>query len=121
MPLSFKEQQILEHIHRYCHEVKLALETFGYSKDEFAHNPVFLNSVSMPIAQIGELAKKFDDKFVRTYNHVPWKAIKGMRDIFVHDYHSMSKDFIWETAVRDIPDLSQQCETILMANDVSIP
>ena len=34
-----------------------------------------------------------------------WRAIKNMRNMFAHDYGSMDKDRIWQTATEDVPAL----------------
>ena len=36
--------------------------------------------------------------------------IKGMRSLIAHNYGSMSRDIIWETASVDIPALKNFCE-----------
>lgn len=66
------------------------------------------------ILQIGELAGKLTDEFVaETKDSVDWRAIKGMRNMFAHDYGSMDIDRIWETAVDDIPVLESNCLAFL--------
>ena len=44
-----------------------------------------------------------------------------MRDIFAHQYHSMNKNKIWETAIEDIPTLNKKCQKILKENNIKIP
>ena len=36
--------------------------------------------------------------------------MKGMRNLVAHNYGSMSREIIWETAVMDIPVLLAFCE-----------
>ena len=36
-----------------------------------------------------------------------------MRNMFAHDYTSMDKDIVWETATKDIPHLLNFCERII--------
>ena len=90
--------------------------TFESNQETFIKNPVFRNACSMPIMQIGELAKNLSEEFQSNNQNIPWKAIKGMRNIFAHDYHSMNKEMIWETAVHSIPKLSKQLKKILNKN-----
>lgn len=113
MMLNLKDRQILEHIYRYCSEIELALTAFHYSYEEFLANPVFINACSMPMMQIGELAKKFSPHFLEQHKYIPWKQIKGMRDIFAHNYHSMNKKMIWETATKEIPAFKENIASIL--------
>lgn len=116
MQLERKDRQILEHIQTYCEEVRMALESFHRSEDEFMRNPVFRNACSMPMMQVGELAKHLSDAFGQSDSAVsgtPWRAIKGMHNLFAHDYHSMNYEVIWETAMQNIPELEQHIRQIL--------
>ena len=113
MPLSRKDEQIIKHLIDYCKEVNLAIATFKADKSLFIKDPVFRNACSMPIMQIGELAKNLSEEFQNSNQHIPWQAIKGMRNLFAHDYHSMDSEMIWETATVSIPDLSKKLTAIL--------
>ena len=116
MRLDRKDFQILVHIQEYCREVRMALDSFHRSEDEFHRNPVFRNACSMPLMQIGELAKHLSDAFVQSdsaTSGTPWRAIKGMRNLFAHDYHSMNYDVIWETATENIPALEAHIRSLM--------
>ncbi len=113
MKLSERDFQILIHIIRHCHEVEAALKHFGDNKTDFVNNSVFLNACSVPILQIGELAKHLSDDVINASKDIPWKQIKGMRDFFVHDYQSMDKDVIWETIIHGVPELLEKCRNLL--------
>ena len=114
MKLESKDRQTLEHIIRYCDEIQMALQHFGKDEKIFKTDPVFLNSCSMPLLQIGELAKKLSDEL--TSAEIPWKQIKGMRDFFAHDYRSMNKHIIWVTVITKVTMLKEQCESLLREN-----
>lgn len=113
MQLSSKDKQILYHILKYCDEVDLAIKEYGKDKDIFKLNPVFRNACAMPMMQIGELAKKLSQETIECANDIPWKAIKGMRDLFAHDYHSMNHDMMWTTSVKNIPELANNIKLLL--------
>lgn len=112
--------QLLEHIIRYCDEVEMALNEYGRSKERFLNSPVFRNACSMPLSQIGELAKHLSDEALAGMPGIPWRNVKGMRDFFVHEYHHMNIETIWESATEDAPELRRVCsiyfEKIKQAN-----
>lgn len=67
----------------------------------------------MPISllQIGELSGKLSDAFrSQTDTQIPWGSIRGMRNLFAHNYGSMSREVIWKSALEDIPILLTFCE-----------
>ena len=100
-----REEEIIKHMLRYCDEVDRALQKLGRDRETFLNEPVLRNACAMPIMQIGELAKHLPDSFLKEHAHIPWKIIKGMRNLFAHDYISMEAEIIWETATEDIPKL----------------
>lgn len=114
--ISYRDYDMIRHMARYCREVDAALSSFGNSIDAFRENPVFRNAVSMPIQQIGELAKHLSDSFLSANADIPWRQIKGMRDWFAHQYLEMDADVIWAVATEDLPPLKAFCDSWLAAH-----
>ena len=122
MSMSNRDLQIVEHILRYCEKIEKTCERFGVSFDVFAADSDFVDSISMNLLQIGELAGKLSDDFVaETKDTVDWRAIKNMRNMFAHDYGSMDIDRIWETAIDDIPELEASCSDFLKQDQEQTP
>ena len=111
--MNSKDQYILEHIVQYCEEIDATLRYFGCSEELFMKNFVFRNAVSMPIMQIGELATRLSDDIIAESTTIPWKAIKGMRTFFAHQYGSMNFQLVWRTALTRIPELKSACAALL--------
>jgi uncharacterized protein with HEPN domain len=97
--------QVFEHILRHSTDIESAIKRFGNSYETFCKDVDFYKSVSMSIFQIGELSKRISSETKNKYNDIPWVLAQGMRNIFAHDYDNMQKEEIWETAIRDIPDI----------------
>mgnify|MGYP003483332504 FL=1 len=98
----------------HCEKIQKALDRFGDDFETFKNDDVLRDAVSMNLQQIGELAKKFSDEFLNaTRPEMNWRAITGMRNLFAHDYGAMDIERIWETAVNDIPTLSEYCKSKL--------
>lgn len=62
------------------------------------------------------MAKNLDLDFIKKYNEVPWKQIKGMRDKVAHGYGTIDVERIWGTVINDIEPLEKYCDKILNAN-----
>lgn len=106
-----RDKSIIEHVLIYCEKITHTTERFGIKLDDFIADPDYRDSVSMNLLQIGELAGKLSDEYVRqTKSQVDWRAIKNMRNMFAHDYGSMDIERIWETVVDDIPVLAEYCK-----------
>ncbi len=109
-----RDRNIVEHILGYCVKISRTVERFGSDMQIFLEDSDYRDSISMNLLQIGELAGKLSDKYVQdTKAEIDWRAIKNMRNMFAHDYGSMDIERIWETAIEDIPVLTQYCEKCL--------
>lgn len=109
-----KTADILEHIRHYCIDVQETLERFGKDKAVFEMDKDFRNSICMSLLQIGELTGHLPEDFREaTKAIIYWPAIKGMRNLFAHNYGAMDIDRVWETAVEDIPMLLKFCNNTI--------
>ena len=113
--LTIKEKGLLFYIIKHCLRVEAKIE--GVSKDAFLNNEDIKEIVCFNIFQIGELAKNFSSEFLLIHNKVPWKSIKGMRDIVGHGYGTVDMNRVWETATSDIKKLRTYCESIIEENE----
>ena len=104
---------ILRHILKYIDEIDEAIKHFGKSYETFKKSSIFHNAVSMEIQQIGELSKNLSEEIKASHTNIPWSVIRGMRNLFAHNYHRMDLKQIWDTAVDDIPVLRKFCEDIV--------
>ena len=106
-----RNTQILSHIYNYCEKITKTIKRFSSSFDVFLNDSDYQDSVSMNLLQIGELVPKLSDDFIQcTSKSIPWRNIKGMRNLLAHDYGSMNIEIVWETAVGDIPALQDFCK-----------
>ncbi len=103
--------QRLNHIYDYCREIEKTIERYGNSFEIFDKDADYQRSVSFCILQIGELSGGLSAEYrSATVDSMPWTAIKGMRNLVAHNYGSMSRGIIWETATHDIPLLRDFCQ-----------
>lgn len=77
MSFPNRDAQILAHILEYCNRIEKTLSRFGREFDIFLEDQDYMDSVSMNLLQIGELAGKFSDAYVqKTKPQMDWRAIK---------------------------------------------
>lgn len=82
---------------------------------EFEPTP-FSNSViltAFSLAQIGELSGRISEELQKAYPDIPWKQIKGMRNIIIHDYNGIDISILRDTVSNDIPMLIKLIQNIL--------
>ena len=66
MSFPNRDAQILTHILEYCNRIERTLSRFGKDFDVFLEDQDYMDSVSMNLLQIGELAGKFSDAYVQS-------------------------------------------------------
>jgi len=87
--------------------------TRRYTREEFLNNDIAQRAIAMTIINIGELTTVFPDDFRQAYSHIPWRKIKGLRNIVAHKYEIIDFEDVWETAITSIPELQKHLRKIL--------
>ena len=113
MKKSRKNIICLEKIDFYCSEISKILASHQYNKEYFEHSSEMQYACSMCIIQIGELITIMDDEFKNDYTEIPWRQIKGARNVYVHQYGEIDLDEMWNTLIYSIPDLESKITEIL--------
>ena len=116
-----RDRTILQKTIDYCTQIKSTHDFFDWDRELFTNETrgfIYRNSITMPILQIGELAKLLSEEFLNEYSKIPWKMIMRMRDIVAHHYASLDYEIVWNTSVSDIPQLYLEVEKILKGNDI---
>lgn len=109
------ERIILKKMIRYCDEIANMLKKHNCDKSDFENNFEFQFAAGMCIIQIGELVSRLDDDVIKKYSDIPWRQIKGMRNIYTHDYDIVDNEMIWETITEEIPELKEKLQIIFNA------
>lgn len=107
------EQIVLQKMIWYCDKISQILEKHHFSREDFENDMEFQFASGMCIIQIGELVTRLDDDFVKKYSDIPWRQIKGMRNIYAHDYDIIDRDTVWEAMIEEIPELRNKLQMIL--------
>ena len=93
----------LDDIRRYAMD---AIETLGNATDaDFPNDPNLRHSIFYLVAIVGEAAAKTSPVARRPYPAVPWRRLRRMRNILVHEYHSVKPDAIYRSVVKFLPSL----------------
>ncbi len=113
MPNNILVKEILEQIEGAIQTIKDRFKEVK-SVDYFLDTPQGqekLDSICMLFIAIGESLKKIDKltnkELLKQYDHINWKAIKGMRDILSHHYFDLNAEAIYNTCKNDLDLLHQ--------------
>lgn len=114
--LSTKDKGILLQIIKHCTKINTKMKSVSYK--QFYKNEDLREIICFNIFQIGELAKNLSSVFTKYYNQVPWKQIKGMRDIIGHGYGTIDVEIVYNTAKNDIVELLNYCKEVLYNENI---
>ena len=89
-------------------EIALRLESFGIDEEKWNSSRAMRDLILMPLIQIGELMTHLKaDEHLILFPQVPWREIKGFRNIIVHGYGHIDPGMAWEAVAAGIPELRE--------------
>lgn len=100
---------------KHVFEAILEIESYLQNAD-FA---VFMNNSMMRFACIkqmeiiGEASDHISEEIKVKFSEIEWAQIKGMRNIFVHEYFGIDSRLVWEIINLDLPDLKIKVSEII--------
>lgn len=92
---------------------KLIVMIENEDKNSFKKDEKLQLAVIRLIEIIGEAASRIDDSFRKKYPEIPWRPIVAMRNRLIHAYFAVDLDIVWQTAIKAIPELMEQIDSIL--------
>ena len=105
--------ELLNKIISYCSDIESLMTKYNTNYDCYESDISFQYSCNMCIIQIGELVGRLSDEFISEYSSIPWRAIKGMRNLHAHDYENVDLEIVWNTLTEEIPQLKENIFTII--------
>ena len=113
--MKTKNIDVVRHIESYCKDIENTIKRFGKDQNVFEDDVDYRNSICMSLLQIGELTGHLSEEFKEaTKESVYWPAIKGMRNVFAHDYGAIDYNRVWDTVNEDIPLLLEFCQKTII-------
>lgn len=111
--MNSREYNILNHILRYCQEINETANRFGKSFESFSQDRDYKNSIALSVLQIGELSTHLSEDFKAAYPDIPWRDIRGMRNIVAHHYGKLDEGILFEILQNNIPELERMVGAVL--------
>lgn len=110
-----RDTQIIFHILLYCNKIKKSVEPFMGNLQEMKITKYEMNKdvCAFYLLQIGELVNVLSEEFKQKHKQIPWREIKGMRNVIAHHYGVADTTVIIETIDEDIPKLEEFCKILM--------
>lgn len=88
----------------------------GMSVEQFLADPRTQDAVIRNLEVLGEASKRIPHDVMQRLPHMPWSRIGDMRNILVHEYHSVDPEIILDAANNDLPPLVAPLRSLLSDN-----
>ena len=82
------------------------------SMEELASDRMYQKAIVMSLINIGELSKSFTADYLNSMPQIPWKSIRGFRNIAAHQYETIDFLDVQKTIREDIPTLKSALEAM---------
>ena len=112
MPIE-RDYVLLKKIIDYCEQIYEAHAMFMGSKDEFLLLRPYQNAIALPLMQIGELASRLSDELKSMHPEIPWRGIRGFRNVVAHEYENADREVIWDSSFADVYRLREFAMSVL--------
>jgi len=101
----------LNHILDAIVEIEAYLKNADF--DTFLSNSMMRFASIKQMEIIGEASDHISEEIKTQFSEIEWSQIKGMRNIFVHEYFGIDSRLVWEIISQDLPDLKSKVVTII--------
>ncbi|WGE90677.1 HepT-like ribonuclease domain-containing protein [Actinobacillus genomosp. 1] len=115
MSAEFRIPDYLEKIRSLCLDIQAFVKDIPL--EDFLDDKRSENAVAMSLVAMGEIATVLSNKypeFIQQYEHIPWRYMRGMRNVIAHGYFELDFVVIYETAIESVPKLLVQVENLLL-------
>ena len=88
----------------------------GLDKADFLADRVLVDAAIKNISVLGEAAMHVPDEVARLWPEIPWRKMRDMRNVIVHEYFGVNPDILWGTVRDDLPSLVPTLSRMLEAD-----
>ena len=91
----------------------IAAYTEGMTCEEFVADARTRDAVVRNLMTMGESVRWIPDAILEAHRAVPWRLMRGVRNVVVHEYFGIDDAILWQTVRGDLPPLAPLLEDVL--------
>jgi uncharacterized protein with HEPN domain len=84
---------------------KIQRYTKGLSYKKFHQSDMVVDATVRNLEVIGEASNHIPSEILEAHPEVPWKLMKSMRNILIHEYFGVDLEIVWKTIQGSLPEL----------------
>ncbi len=89
----------------------------GLDFDAFDADRKTVDAVERNLEIIGEATANLPDEVLARWPEVPWRYMKGVRNLLAHEYFGVDVGIIWQTIQEDLPAITPLLHKVLASDD----
>ena len=86
--------------------------TQGKPQQQIEGDDLLVDSIMLRVIKIAENSMKLAEEFQKKNSHIPWRAIRGMRNMIVHNYGAVDLAIVYDTVANSNPELYKMLSTV---------
>lgn len=115
--MSAPDQPVyLLHIRDRCEEL---LQCRELNEQGTVPKSILLNAVCRNLEIIGEASQKIAADYRLSHPEFPWREMKALRNVLIHNYEGADPDLDWAIVERDIPPLLETVRRLLHSDETT--
>jgi uncharacterized protein with HEPN domain len=87
--------------------------TASMTYEEFVADARTRDAVVRNLMTMGESVRWIPDAILDEHPSVPWRTMRGVRNVVVHEYFGVDDAVLWQTVRGDLPPLVPLLEAVL--------
>lgn len=92
---------------------KIRVYVAGHDAKSFAADGKARDAVVWNLTVLGEAARAVPDAVIDAHQRIPWRKMRALRNLLVHEYFGISDAIVWATVVDDVLPLEAELRTML--------
>lgn len=83
------------------------------SLEDFIKDRQLRYAIERALEIIGEATSKLSDEVKAQDESLPWKEMRGLRNIVAHAYHRVDSARVWQVVTDDLPKTHEKIQVLL--------
>ena len=105
-----RDKIFVGHILERCRRINRIISST--TQEEFLRDADKQDLVVHSLEIIGEATAHLSENFRKEHKNIPWREMKDLRNLLIHQYFCIDPEEIWTISVTDIPVLIKDLEKI---------
>ena len=89
----------------------------GLDFEAFEADRKTVDAVERNLEIIGEATANLPDEVLARWPEVPWRYMKGVRNLLAHEYFGVDVGILWQTIQEDLPAITPLLHKVLASAD----